>query len=50
MRSKGSSAEVEFSVDGCMGGKDRFCGGILEQVESDDILGDEVTPFLGGKV
>ena len=47
---KGSSVEVNFSVDGCVGGKAQVCAGISEEVESDYGLGNETIPFLGGKV
>ena len=33
-----------------MGIKDRVCAGRLEQLESDQGLGDEAIPFLRGKV
>ena len=48
--SKGIRVEFEVTVDGCVGRNTRVCAGILEYVESDHGLGDEATPFLGGKV
>ena len=48
--SKGSSVEVNVSFDGNVGGKAWVFTGRAEQDESEDFLGDEPVPFLGGEV